>query len=197
MCQFSAACGGAASFMIDVCTRRGYSALTNFQMSFLKPLVPAWLHAGWSRITREPAMVLRGWDSCGPGRMFDERRPEVVRDAKRAVHDTSHPSDPLFPKRDQRALPEGHDGAILTEPEMEPVVDLPADVQSPEELPQLVEAEDPNTVSHVRSVLAAEARTPELQPVAVQGCRVYPLFDLAAQRAQKRARSVDGPAVVE
>ena len=124
--------------------------------------------------------------------MFDERRPEVVRDAKRAVHDTSHPSDPLFSKRDQRALPEGHDGAILTEPEMEPVVDLPADVQSPEELPQLVEAEDPNTVSHVRSVLAAEAttpqpRTPELQPVAVQGCRVYPLFDLAAQRAQKRA----------
>ena len=66
VCQFSAACGGAASFMTDVCTRRGYSALTNFQMSFLKPLVPAWLHAGWSRITREPAMVLRGWDSCAP-----------------------------------------------------------------------------------------------------------------------------------
>ena len=82
------------------------------------------------------------------------------------------------------------------------MVDLPADVQSPEELLQLVEAEDPYTVSHVRSKLAAEAatsqpRTPEPQPVTVQGCRLYPMFDLAAQRAQKRARSVDGPAVVE
>ena len=64
--------------------------------------------------------------------------PEVVRDAKRAVHDTSHPLYPLIPKGDQRALPEGNDDAILREPEMEPVVDLPADVQSPEELLQLV-----------------------------------------------------------
>ena len=146
-------------------------------MSFHKPLVPAWLHAGWSRIIREPAMVLRGWDYCGLHCMFDERRPEVV-------HDTSHPLYPLFPENDQRALPEGHDDAIRREPGMEPAADLPADVQSPNELLQLVQAEDPDTVSHVRSVLTAEAataqpRTPEPQPVAVYGCRLYNMFDLA------------------
>ena len=58
-------------------------------------------------------MVLRGWDSCGLRCLFDERRPEVVRDAKRAVHDTSHPLHPLIPKGDQRVLPEGNDDAIL------------------------------------------------------------------------------------
>ena len=117
------------------------------------------------------------------------------------MHDTSHPLYPLFPKGDQRALLEGHDDAIRREPEMESVVDLPADVQSPKELLQLVEAGDPDTVSHVRSVLAAEAatpqlRTPEPQLVAVQGC-LYPKFDLTAQRAQKRTRSADVPKVVE
>ena len=86
---------------------------------------------------------------------------------------------------DKRALLEGHDDAILREPEVEPVVDLPADAQPPEEFLQLVEAEGPDTVSHVRSVLAAEAatpepRAPEPQPVAVQGCRLHPLFDLDA-----------------
>lgn len=85
---------------------------------------------------------------------------------------------------------------------MEPVVDRPADVQFPEELPQLLEAEDPDNGSPVHSVLAAEAatlqlRTPEPQPVAVPGCRVYPMFDLATQRTQKRARSAHRPAVVE
>ena len=85
---------------------------------------------------------------------------------------------------------------------MEPVVDLPADVRFPEELLQLVEAEHPDTISHVRSVLAAEVatpqpRTPAPQRVAVQGCRLYPLFHHATQRVQKCARSAEGPVVVE
>ena len=85
---------------------------------------------------------------------------------------------------------------------MEPVVDLPADVRFPEELLQLVEAEHPDTISHFRSVLAAEVatpqpRTPAPQRVAVQGCRLYPMFVLAAQRTQKCARSADGLALVE
>ena len=160
--------------MIDSCTRRGLLSTHQLQDELLE----------------------------APRAGLISSRLEVVRDAKRAVHATSHPLYPLFPKDVQRALPEGYDDAIIREPEMEPVVDLPADVQSPEELPQLVEAEDPDTARHVRSVLAPEAatsqpRTPKLQLVAVQGCRLFLMFDLAAQPLQKRARSADGPAVVE
>ena len=77
---------------------------------------------------------------------------------------------------------------------MKPLVGLPADVQSPKQLLKFAEAEDPATDSRVRSVLAVQAATPEprtieLQPVAVQCCRLNPMFDLAAQCTQKRPLS--------
>lgn len=66
------------------------AALTNFNISALKPLIPAWLYAGFSRIAKDPPMVRRGWEKCGLRSMFDdERRVDIVRAAKRAMHDTS------------------------------------------------------------------------------------------------------------
>ena len=32
--------------------------MTNFGMTALKPLLPGWLYAGWSRIASDPAMVV-------------------------------------------------------------------------------------------------------------------------------------------
>ena len=58
-------------------------------------------------------MVVRGWDSCGLRCMFDDRREETVRIAKRAMWDESHELYPLFPNCDHAELPS--ETAITTE----------------------------------------------------------------------------------
>jgi hypothetical protein len=55
------------------------ASMTEFAMSTIKPITPAWLHAGWKYLADCPDMIKRGWDACGLRSMFNKRGAGVVR----------------------------------------------------------------------------------------------------------------------
>jgi hypothetical protein len=118
------------------------ASMTDFAMSTIKPMTPAWLYAGWKYLADRLDMIKRGWDACGLRSMFDERRAGVVRQAKLATHDTSHHLYPLFPSNDVAALPL-EVAAGEHEPEMEPLYEKTEGAPTQEQL----EEGDPSFVS--------------------------------------------------
>ena len=168
--------------------------MTDFRMSALKPLLPDWLYAGWSRIAQDPGMVIRGWDSCGLRCMFDERREETVRNAKRAIWDESHELYPLFPNNDHTELPP-ETVAGIAEPDMEPLCILGDTGDCDQQLRALV-SEGAATVAVVQRVLGDIAAPPtapqQAVPTSVAGRRqsLYPIF--AAARRHVAAASMGG-----
>jgi hypothetical protein len=170
------------------------ASMTDFSMSTIKPMTPAWLYAGWKYLADRPEMIKRGWDACGLHSMFDERRAGVVRQAKLAMYDTSHKLYPLFPSNDSAALPP-EVAAGEHEPELEPVF------QDAEEgaatLEQLVQA-DPEVVdaelqSGVRAALQAvatqSARRSAAPAGASTGRALFPIFAAARRAAQPNGSS--------
>ena len=116
-------------------------------MTALKPLLSSWLYANWSRIAHDPAMVVRGWDSCGLRCMFDDRHEETVRNANHAMWDESHELYPLFPNCDHT---EPSETAITTEA-MEHVC-TEDDEHSCDEQLRALTSKDAVTVDAVRHV---------------------------------------------
>ena len=142
--------------------------MTDFRMSALKPLLPDWLYAGWSRIAQDHDMVIRAGLRC----MFDERREEIVRNAKRAIWDESHELYPLFPNNDHTKLqPETVAG--ISEPDMEPMCIL-GDTGDCDQQLSALDSEDAATVAVVQRVLGDIAAPPTAPATAPHICRRSP-----------------------
>jgi hypothetical protein len=118
--------------------------------------------------------------------MFDGRRAEVVRDAKRATYDESHELHPLFPNGELGELPpEVAEGC--TEPDMEPLFCEGNAADCEEQLAELASV-DWETVTCVQRVMQALA-VPEMPervaapvPEAGAGRKLFPIF-AAAKRS--------------
>jgi hypothetical protein len=175
------------------------ASMTDFAMSTIKPMTPAWLYAGWKYLADSPDMIKRGWDACGLRSMFDERRAGVVRQAKLATHDTSHHLYPLFPSNDVAALPL-EVAAGEHEPEMEPLYEKTEGAPTQEQLeegdPSFVDAELQQGVRAALQAVAMQsapcrqpARSSAAQAGTSAGQALFPIFAAARRAAQPSGSS--------
>lgn len=167
-----------------------FDILKDFKMSTLKPLMPSFLYAGWSRIKRDPDMVIKGWDACGLRCMFDHRRAHVVSRARLAQYDETNEFYPLFPESKISAPPLDAEDDAVKESMMELDSVQPVD-QTIEELQQHLMQEDPSALQHVQTLQTEESEASPAAtaaPAIVGGRRLCPLFE-APQRDRKRARA--------
>lgn len=181
-----------------VVTAGDFSLLNDFKMSTLKPMMPEWLFAGWSRISSDPDLVIRGWDSCGLRCMFDERRAAVVKQAKAAAYNESNKFYPLFPNSGIGAPPPDADDDAVKEPLAQPVSE-PVAHQTIEELQEQLKQDDPGAVQHVEQLLAeaqASASSPPAAPAAavIGRKRICPLFVHCASKRARADASASGDA---
>jgi hypothetical protein len=176
------------------------ASMTDFAMSTIKPMTPAWLYAGWKYLAARPDIIKRGWDACSLCSMFDERRLGVVRQAKLATHDTSHRLYPLFPSNDLATLPLEVD-AGKHEQKMEPLYEKPRALQLKsnwrrERDPSLVDAEPQQGGRAALQAVAMQpapggqpARSSAAQAGAHAGQALFPIFAAARRAAQPSGSS--------
>lgn len=126
-------------------------------------------------------MVVRGWDSCGLRCMFDDRREETVRKAKRAMWDQSHELYPLFPHGNHT---EPLSEKAITSEAMQHVYVEDCDSDWDEQLKALTpeDAVNVDAVRLVRGEIAFPTATARVTPQkSLDGKKVYPMFTPARE----------------
>ena len=129
-----------------VAGREAKVALTDFRMSRIKPLTPAWIYAGWLSVAQRPEMVREGWRKCMLGDAWEGNSQD---EAVKAMSDPAHHLFPLFPKGDPSSLPEEVDGGV-GEPEQEAIRATAVDFEL-----------DSNEEAHIQSCVILSSVVPE------------------------------------
>ena len=108
-----------------VAGREAKVALTDFRLSKIKPLTPAWIYAGWLSVAQRPEMVREGWRKCMLGDAWEEHSQL---EAVKAMSDATHKFCPLFPKGDPSSVPQEAEGGV-GEPEREGICDTAIEIE--------------------------------------------------------------------